>query len=161
MELVTGSGELNKTRFQEALLKQELGGLRYIGQIRLGGSLANPCIPIDCLMDRFLLRGWRRDFLPSSSVSFSITHRRVICVYNLSSLLLFISFLLLCCFKYGLEQLSCLYACVYTIPHLVLSQCKINQVVTLIWGPKQLVCFRHISKLSSQILKVLITFWKF
>ena len=60
---------------------------------------------------------------------------------HLSSLLLFISFLLLCCFKYGLEQLSCLYACVYTIPHLVLSQYKINQAVTLIWGSKQLVCF--------------------
>ena len=44
--------------------------------------------------------------------------------------------------------MSCLYACVYIIPHLVLSLCKINQAVTSIWGSKQLVCFRHISELS-------------
>ena len=31
MELVVGSGVLNKTRFQEALLEYELGGLRYRG----------------------------------------------------------------------------------------------------------------------------------
>ena len=29
MELVVRSGELDKTRFQEALLELELGGLRY------------------------------------------------------------------------------------------------------------------------------------
>ena len=31
MELVAGSGELDKTRFREVLLEYELGGLRYIG----------------------------------------------------------------------------------------------------------------------------------
>ena len=31
MELVAGSRELDKTWFQEALLKEELEGLRYIG----------------------------------------------------------------------------------------------------------------------------------
>ena len=31
MELVVGSGVLNKIRFQEALLEYELGGLRYRG----------------------------------------------------------------------------------------------------------------------------------
>ena len=30
MELVAGFGELDKTQFREALLKQELGGLKYI-----------------------------------------------------------------------------------------------------------------------------------
>ena len=30
MELVAGFGELDKTRFQEALLEEELRGLRYI-----------------------------------------------------------------------------------------------------------------------------------
>ena len=80
MELVVGSGELDKTRFQEALLEQKLGGLRYREQIRLGGSLAHPCIPTDCLVDRLPLRGRRRGFSPSSSISSSITHWRVIYV---------------------------------------------------------------------------------
>ena len=31
MELVVGSGELDKTRFREALLEYELGRLRYSG----------------------------------------------------------------------------------------------------------------------------------
>ena len=44
IELVAGSGERDKTRFREALL-----------EYRLGGSLANPCIPTDCLVDRFPL----------------------------------------------------------------------------------------------------------
>ena len=46
----------------------------------LGGSLANPCIPTNCLVDRLLLGGRRRGFSPSFSVSSSITHQRVICV---------------------------------------------------------------------------------
>ena len=37
---ITGSGELDKTRFREALLEYELGGLRCIGNIRFGGSFA-------------------------------------------------------------------------------------------------------------------------
>ena len=55
MEFVAGSRELDKTWFREALLKQELGGLRYSGQIRLGGSLANSCIPIGCPVNQLLL----------------------------------------------------------------------------------------------------------
>ena len=80
MELVARSEELDKTWFREVLMEQELGGLRYRGKIRLGGFLAYPCIPTDCLVDRLLLGGWRRGFLSSASVSSSITHRRVICV---------------------------------------------------------------------------------
>ena len=49
---VAGSEKLDKTRFREVLLELELGVLRYIGYIRLGGSLAKPCIPIDWLVDR-------------------------------------------------------------------------------------------------------------
>ena len=48
---IAGFEELDKTRFREALLELEIGGLRYSGLIRLGGSLANPFIPIDCLVD--------------------------------------------------------------------------------------------------------------
>ena len=46
MELVAGFGELDKTRFREALLEKELGG-----------SLANPSIPTDCLLDQLPLGG--------------------------------------------------------------------------------------------------------
>ena len=92
---IAGSRELDKTRFQEALLEYELGGLRYIGYIRLEGFLTNPCIPTDCLADRLPLRGRRRGFLPSSLVSSLITHWRVILCLHLSSLLFYLSFY--CC----------------------------------------------------------------
>ena len=59
------------------------------------------------------------------------------------------SILLLCYFIYGLEYCVCLSAHIYTIPHLVLSQCKINRAVSLIWGSKQLLCFQHIFELST------------
>ena len=58
------------------------------------------------------------------------------------------SILLLCCFVYGLEQCVCMSACIYTIPHLVLSQCKIYRAITFNWGSKQLFCFQHIFELS-------------
>ena len=80
MELVARSEELDKTWFREVLVEQELGGLRYRRKIRLGGFLAYPCIPTNCLMDRLSLGGQRRGFSLSSSVSSSITHRHVICV---------------------------------------------------------------------------------
>ena len=89
---IVRSRELDKTRFREALLEQELGGFRCIGQIRLGGSLANPCISTDCLVGRLSLGGRRRVFSPSSSVFSSITYRRVILCLHLSSLLFYLSF---------------------------------------------------------------------
>ena len=46
----------------------------------LRGSLAHPCIPIDCLVDRFTLGGRRRGFSPSSFIYSSITRLGVICV---------------------------------------------------------------------------------
>ena len=144
MELVAGSGELDKTWFREALLEQELGGLRYSEQIRLVGSLANPCISTDCLVDRLPLGG---GFLPSSLISSFITRRRVIFMFASFFPTLLHSILLLCCYDYRLEQFVCLSARIYTISHLVLSQCKINRVVTLIWGSKQLSCFQHIFEL--------------
>ena len=134
-------GELDKTRFREALLEQELGGLRYIGQIRLGGSLADPCIPTNFLVDQLPLRGRWKGFTSRTSVSSSITHRCVGFVFAsfFSTSLPFI--LLLCYHAYGLEQLVCLSSRIYSIPHLILSQSKINRIVTLIWESKQLLCF--------------------
>ena len=140
MKLVAGSGELDKTRFQETLLEQELGGLRYSRQIRLGESPANSCITTDCLVDRLLLGGWRRGFLQSSLVSSSITHRRVICVCILLPYS-FTFYFILCLYEYMLVQFVCLSTRIYTIPHLKLSQCKIYQAVTLILGSIQLLCF--------------------
>ena len=95
MELVAGSGELDKTQFREALLELELGGLRYSGYIILGGSLANPRIPTDYLVNRLPLGGRRRVFSLKSSVSSSITYRRVTLCLHLSSLLFYIPFY--CC----------------------------------------------------------------
>ena len=88
-------GELDKTWFREALLEQELHGLRCIGQIKLEGSLANPCIPTDYLVDQLSLGGWQRGFSPSSSVFSSMTHRHVILCLRSSSLLFQLSYY--CC----------------------------------------------------------------
>ena len=55
---------------------------------------------------------------------------------------------LLCGFVYGLEQCVCLYTRIYTIPHLVLSQCKIYRAVTCNWGSKQLVFSTHFRAFS-------------
>ena len=104
IELVAGSEELDKTQFQEVLLEQELGGLSYIGQIRLGGSLANPCIPTDCLVDRLSLGGRQRGFSLSSLVFSSITHRRVTLYLHSSSLLF--QLLYYCCVILNLAQSS-------------------------------------------------------
>ena len=84
---IAGSRELDKTRFQEALLEYELGGLRYIGYIRLEGFLTNPCIPTDCPVDRLSLGGRRRGFSPSTSIFSLITHQCVILCLHSSSLL--------------------------------------------------------------------------
>ena len=103
MELVARFGEVDKTRFREALLDEELGGLRYSGYIRLGGSFANPCIPTDCLVDRLLLGGRWRGFTPRTSVTSSITHRCVVFVFASFFPTLFPFILLLCYYEYGLE----------------------------------------------------------
>ena len=65
---------------------KKLGGLRYIGQIRLGGSIVVHVSQLHFLVDYLLLGGWRRGFTPRASVSSSITHRVLsLCLY-LSSL---------------------------------------------------------------------------
>ena len=139
----------NQTRHgsEKPCWSRSLEGLGIKGRLGLEGLLLTLVSQLIVQWIDFHLEGRERFFTEFFDFLFDNTSRCYLCLY-LSSLLLFISFLLLCCFKYGLEQLSCLYACVYTIPHLVLSQCKINQAITLIWGSIQLVCFRHISKLS-------------
>ena len=69
----------------------------------LGGSLTNPCILTDCLVDRLLLRARRRGFTPRTSDSSSITHRCVVFVLALFFLTLLAFILLLCYIEYDLE----------------------------------------------------------
>ena len=72
------------------------GTWRYIGWIRFEGSFWYSCTPTFSLVDQFRLWGPRKDFLPSTSVSSSITHFSVILCLYLSSLLfkLYIYYLL-------------------------------------------------------------------
>ena len=84
-------------------MQQELEGLRYIGKIRFGGSLANPCIPTDFLVDRLLLGERRRGFSLSSSVSSSITRLGVIFVFASLFPTLFLLIAAVFMINYGLE----------------------------------------------------------
>ena len=63
---------------------KKLGGLRYIGYIWLGGSIAVHVSQLHFLVDYLLLGGRQRGFRPrasvSSSISSSITHRCVVLV---------------------------------------------------------------------------------
>ena len=76
----------------------------YIGQIMFGGSLANLCIPTDCLVDRLSLGERWRGFTPSTSVSSSITHWHVILYLYSSSLLFQLSYY--CCVILNMAQSS-------------------------------------------------------
>ena len=63
-----------------------------MGKTRLGGSFVICVLQLYSLVDRFRLRGSRKDFSPSSSVSFSITRLGVILCLHFSSLLFKLSF---------------------------------------------------------------------
>ena len=60
---------------------KKLGGLRYIGWIRLGGSIAVHVSQLHFLVDYLSLGGRRKCFTPRASVSSSITHRCVVLVF--------------------------------------------------------------------------------
>ena len=65
---------------------KKLGGLRYTGQIRLGGSIAVHVSQLHFLVDYLPLGGRRRGFTPRALVSSSITHRVLSLCLHLSSL---------------------------------------------------------------------------
>ena len=112
------------------------------------------CIPTDCLVDRLPLGGRRRGFSPSSSVSSLITHRRVILCLHSSSLLFYLSFY--CCVIMIMGQSSLfVYPLALLYSALSLSQSKINRVVTLIWGSKQLLCFNTFSSFQFLLDKII------
>ena len=60
---------------------KKLRGLRYIGYIRLGGSIADHVSQLHFLVDYLPLGGWRRGFTPRALVSSSTTHRCVVLVF--------------------------------------------------------------------------------
>ena len=114
------------------------------------------CISTDCLVDRLSLGERRRGFSPSSSVSSSITHRRVILCLRSSSLLFYLSFYYCVIMIMGQSSLF-VYLLALLYSALSLSQSKINRVVTLIWGSKQLLCFNTFSSfqfLLDEIIKI-------
>ena len=60
---------------------KKLGGFRYFGYIRLGGSIAVHVSQLHFLVDYLPLRGRRRGFMPRALISFSITHCCVVLVF--------------------------------------------------------------------------------
>ena len=60
---------------------KKLRGLRYTGQIRLGGSIVVHVSQLHFLVDYLPFGGRQRGFTPRASVSFSITHRCIVLVF--------------------------------------------------------------------------------
>ena len=60
---------------------KKFGALRYIGQIRLGGSIVFHVSQLYFLVYYLPLGGWRKGFMPRASVSSSITHHCVVLVF--------------------------------------------------------------------------------
>ena len=82
---------------------KKLRGLRYIGQIRLRGSIAVYVSQLHFLVDYLPLGGWRRGFMPRVSVFSSITHRCVVLVF--ASLPLSLPFIFYCGCDFKLVQI--------------------------------------------------------
>ena len=115
---------------EKSCWSKSLDGLGTSGRLGLEGFLLTLCIPTDCLVDRLPLGGRRRGFTLRTSISSLITHLCVVFVFAsfFPTLLPFI--LLLCYYEYGLEQLVCLYARIYSFLHLVKVRVKSIKSVT-------------------------------
>ena len=115
---IAESGKLDKTWFREALLQQELRGLKCIGQIRLGGSLA---IHVSQLLSSRSITAWRvaeRFFAVFFGFFFDNTSTcYLVFAFFFLTLLPFI--LLLCYNVYRLEQLVCFSTRIYSFPHFI------------------------------------------
>ena len=96
---------------------KKLGGVRYIGQIRLGGSIVVHVSQLHFLVDYLPLGGRQRGFTPRASVSSSITHRCVVLVFASLFPYLCLLFSAMDVILIGLDCLSILFiACVH-FPH--------------------------------------------
>ena len=83
---------------------KKLRGLKYIGQIRLGGSIVVHVSQLHFLVDYLLLGGRRRGFTPRASVSSSITHCYVVLVF--ASLFPYLLPFIFCCgYDFKLAQI--------------------------------------------------------
>ena len=128
------------TQFQETLLEQELGRPRYIGQIRLGGSLAIRVSQLIVYWINLPLEGQRRGFSPSFSVFSLITHCHVILGLHLSSLTLVLYFYGLLFMFMHQSSIGCLHF-IYSCSTLRQVRVKTNLAVIFISGSEQLLCF--------------------
>ena len=96
---------------------KKLGGLRYTGYNRLGGSIAVYVSQLHFLVDCLPFGGRRRGFTPRASVFSSITHRVLSLCLHLSSFYLYLLFSAVDVILIGLDCLSILFiACVH-FPH--------------------------------------------
>ena len=119
--MLWSSSEIREARKEiglaQARWSKKLGGLRYIGQIRLGGSIAVHVSQLHFLVDYLLLGGRRRGFTPRASVSSSITHHSVVLVFASLFPYLCLLFSAVDVILIGLDCLSILFiACVH-FPH--------------------------------------------
>ena len=100
---------------------KKLGGLKYIGQIRLGGSIAVHVSQLHFLVD-YLLRGRQRGFTSRASFSSAITHRYVVLVFASLFPYLCLLFSTVDVILIGLDCLSILFiACIHFLHTLCLS----------------------------------------
>ena len=96
---------------------KNIGGLRYTGYIRLGGSIAVHVPQLHFLVDYLPLGGRQKGFIPRASISSSITHRCVVLVFASLFPYLCLLFSAVDVSLIGLDCLSILFiACVH-FPH--------------------------------------------
>ena len=126
--------------FEKPCWSRSLKDLGTSGRLGLEGLLLTHVSQLIVQWIDYSLEGGREVFRRVLRFLFDNTSScYLVFVFFFPTLLLFI--LLLCFNVYRLEQLVCLSACIYTISHLELSQCKIYRAVTLIWGSKQALVF--------------------
>ena len=96
---------------------KKLGGLRYTGQIRLGGSITIHVSQLHFLVDYLPLGGRWRGFTPRVSVSSSITHRVLSLCLHLFSFNLCLLFFVVDVILIGLDCLPILFIACIRFPH--------------------------------------------
>ena len=96
---------------------KKLGRLRYIGQIRFGGSIVVHVSQLHFLVDYLPLGGRRRDFMLKALVSSSITHRCVVLVFTSLFPYLCLLFSIVDVILVGLDFLSILFIAYVHFPH--------------------------------------------
>ena len=96
---------------------KKFGGLRYIGYIRLGGSINVHVSQLHFLVDYLPLGGRQRGLTPRASVSSSITHRYVVLVFSSFFPYLCLLFSTMDVILIGLDCLSILFIACIHFPH--------------------------------------------